>query len=249
MYFARANSAIDSLSTSIIKHRINILLQLLFGKDFIYRVTEILPSDVSAFFGSLEIIKQELKLILRKHDFGHVKTDSELSISDESRSQLVKVSKELSNSDPLLLANLSNPCQYVLNIIRDVLHNFFFNRSGLGSWEKHVRVVVVSSHSEHIFRSIYFIAEIHIIDLIHITLIHVSSHEQIHDDFRSNYAQLCQNSGELHLGHMAVFGDIKILEQRFKINPLVVDCLSVLIDDITDLGLFFFSDIQVLSSC
>lgn len=115
-----------------------------------------------------------LKFSLGQQNLSHVQTNSELRVSDVARSQLVEVSKEFANPYSLLLACLSDSCKHIFNIIWFMLNNIQLNWPRLSPGEKLVGIVVVATNSEHIFRGVNFIAEINIIDFIHITLVHIS---------------------------------------------------------------------------
>ena len=109
-----------------------------------------------------------------------------------------------------------------------MLHNVDFNLSGLCSGVVVERLVVVSADSEHILRCIDFVAEIHVVNLVDIALVHVVLQHQIQNGFRRINAQLCKHSQELHFRDMAVLGHVEILELRLQINSTITNCRSVL---------------------
>ena len=67
-------------------------------------IAELSPFNVSSFFWCLVGIAELLEFWCRNWDLSHVESNSELRGSDEARSESIKVSKELTNSDSLLLA-------------------------------------------------------------------------------------------------------------------------------------------------
>ena len=84
-------------------------------------VREFSPLNVSAFFRGVEVVAELLELLGRKYDLGHVKTNSELCLSNKSTSKLVEVSEEFSNSNSLLEASRSNSSNNIFDVLWLVL--------------------------------------------------------------------------------------------------------------------------------
>lgn len=76
---------------------------------------------MSALFRGVEVLTELLELLGGKHDLGHVKTNSELSLSDETTSELIEVSEEFSNSDSLLETSRSNSSNNIFDVLWLVL--------------------------------------------------------------------------------------------------------------------------------
>lgn len=140
--------AIDRLSSRIIKRDIYRLLQILFSEYFIDAVTELSPANVGTCLWCLESFAEKSEFSSWKHDFTHVQSNSELGFSDISTSQFIEISKELSNSNSLFFASLSQLSNDIINIIRLVLLDINSSDSWLGLWIVIERVVVASSDTE-----------------------------------------------------------------------------------------------------
>lgn len=115
-------------------------------------IGELSPFDVSSGLWGLERFAKELELSSTQHDLAHVECDSELSLSDESSSELVKISEELADSDSLLFAELSHLGDDVHNIIRLVPFDVNTSDSWSSLWVVVEGVVVSSSNREELFR-------------------------------------------------------------------------------------------------
>lgn len=204
---------------------------------------------MSTFFWSFKVLNKLIKFIWRQYNLCHIQTNSELSVCYISRSQFIEISEEFTNSDSLLLAELSYSCKNIINIFRFMLHNVNFNFSRLRSRVIIERLVIISSHPKHIFRSINLVAEIHVVDFIDVTLVHVSLQYQIQNIFRRIDAKLSQNSEELHFGDMAASSDIEILELWLQINSSVLNSCSILRNDIFKLLFLLCCTFKILSSC
>ena len=192
-------------------------------------VREFSPLHVSTFLWSVEVLAKLLEFSGGKNNFSHIKTDSELSLSDKPASELVEVSEELGNSDSLLETAGSNSSNDVLNVLWLVLQNVSFNWLWLSFWVVVVTVVEVSSHSEHLLWGVNVVAEVDIVNLVNITLVHVSLQKAVHEFVWNADSQLSQHSHELHFGNVTVSCDVEILELRLQVESLVVDCNSILV--------------------
>jgi len=126
--------SIERSSSGIAEGNVNRSLEVFLCEDFIDAVTEVFPENVRTFFWGLEMLSEYFEFVSREHDLCHVETNSELSLCDASRSELVKVSKEFADSDSLLFASLSQFGQNVLNIIWDIFLDIDTCNSWLGFW-------------------------------------------------------------------------------------------------------------------
>lgn len=129
-----------------------------------------------------------------------------------------------------------------------MLNNINFNWSWLSSWIIIERLIIISSHSKHIFRSINFIAKVDIVNFINITHIHVSFEDEIEYAFRSIDAQLSKDSQELHLSHMAVSCHIEVLKLGLQVYSSILHCRSILGHYTLELSFLFWSRFKIFSS-
>jgi hypothetical protein len=166
-------ATVESLGAHVSKDDINVFLQVLLGEDLIDGVTEVLPPHVTALFGRPKVLHQLLEFCRREHDLGHVEADAELTVCDEARAELVKVSEEFSNSSAALLAEETDASENILHIVRAELNDVSLNLAGLSAWVVVERLVVSSADPENSLMRVYLIAEVNVVDLIGITLIHV----------------------------------------------------------------------------
>jgi uncharacterized membrane protein len=96
-----------------------------------------------------------------------------LAVRDEARAELVKVSEELGNSSAALLAEETDASENILHIVRAELNDVSLNFAGLSAWVVVEGLVVSSADPENALMRVYLIAEVNVVDLIGITLIHV----------------------------------------------------------------------------
>ena len=129
-----------------------------------------------------------------------------MSFGDAATSKLIEISEELGNSNSLLFAALSKLGDNILNIIWDVLLNIDTCNSWSSFWVVVKGVVEVSANSEELLWGVNIIAEIEVVDLIDVTLIHVSFAEGVQDLLGGADTKLTESSQELMFGNMLVFG-------------------------------------------
>ena len=138
-------------------------------------IAEFSPFNVSTLFWCLVSITKLSELLLGNGDLGHIQSNSKLRGCDEARSEPIKVSEELSNSNSLLLASRPNAGQDILNVIRTVANNFSFACTSLCLWEVFETMIEVSSNSEKLLFTIHILGEVNVVNLIDIAHIHISS--------------------------------------------------------------------------
>lgn len=120
----------------VTEHDVNVLLEALLGEDAVDSVDKFAPAHVvaSLLITSGESGSEELELGVRDGQLGHGKTNSELSIGDETSAELVEITEEFANTNAVLSAHLSETGHNILNILRGVANNLGLGnaRSGLG---------------------------------------------------------------------------------------------------------------------
>lgn len=161
-----------------------------------------------------------------------------MSFGDAATSKLIEISEELGNSNSLLFAALSKLGDNILNIIWDVLLNIDTCNSWSSFWVVVEGVVEVSTDSEELLWGVNIIAEIEVVDLIDVTLIHVSFAEGVQDILGGADTKLTESSQELMFGNMLVLSNIEILEHWLQVDSLDSYSLSILFKDVVNLGGF-----------
>lgn len=161
-----------------------------------------------------------------------------MGFGDAATSKLIEISEELGNSNSLLLAALSELGDNILNIIWDVLLNIDTSNSWSSFWVVVEGVVEVSADSEELLWGVNIIAEIEVVDLIDVTLIHVSFAEGVQDLLGGADTKLTESSQELMFGNMLVLSNIEILEHWLQVDSLDSNGLSILFKDVVNLGGF-----------
>lgn len=99
-------------------------------------------------------------------------------------------------------------------------------------------MVEVSADSEELLWGVNIIAEIEVVDLIDVTLIHVSFAEGVQDLLGGADTKLTESSQELMFGNMLVLSNIEILEHWLQVDSLDSNGLSILFKDVVNLGGF-----------
>jgi hypothetical protein len=75
-------------------------------------------------------------------------------------------------------------------------------------------VIEISSNREQFVGVINILTEVIVVDLINVTLVHISLQENVEDILRGADTELLQSSQELMLGNVLVLGDVEIHEHR-----------------------------------
>ena len=110
-------------------------------------------------------------------------------------------------------------------------------------------VVEFSANTKYLLGAINLVAEIDIINLISVTLIHISFKKEVCNLIGSLYTKLAKYTHELHLCHVAISSDIKILELRLEVDSSIIDGGSVFIKNLVNNTIILTITIQVLSPC
>ena len=130
---------------------------------------------MAAFLRGAEVLNNLFKFSARQHNLGHVKTNAELCVSDESGAQLVKVAEELGNTGAVLLAEEADAGEYIIHIIGLQLNDLSLNLARLSAGVVIERLTMGATNTKDTLMSINFIAEINIIDFVSVSLVHVTS--------------------------------------------------------------------------
>ena len=105
-----------------------------------------------------------------------------------------------------------------------------------------------AADSENTLMGIYFIAEVYIVHLICVTLVHVTSEDKVEDCLWSEDTQLSKNTEELALGDVTALGNIEVLELGLQVDAAVKNGCSVVLKILLDLLFFLLGAFQVLAS-
>lgn len=101
--------------------------------------------------------------------------------------------------------------------------------------------------SEESSSTVNVVTEISVVDFINVALVHVTSEDGLGDVLRSSDLEEVKNTQELNLGNVTVFGAIKVLEDRLKMDAAHLDCSTILIKYSNQL-FFSVSTLQVLAA-
>jgi len=108
-------------------------------------------------------------------------------------------------------------------------------------------VVEALGDAEELITTIDVLAEVNIVALIDIALIHVTSEQALKNLLRGADSEKIEHTQELILGHMTVAGDVVVLEHWFQVNALVLDLSAVRVENVFDF-LGHGSTCQILSA-
>ena len=160
-----------------------------------------------------------------------------MSGSDVARSETIEVTEELSNSDALLRALGTNAGNHIIDVIGTVADDLGLADTSLCLGDVVSAVVNTLTNSEKLFSTINILAEVNVVALVNITLVHVSTEEALNNVLRSSDAKKVEHSEELVLGHMTISGDVVVLEHGLQVNALGLDCVAVLVEDLLNFSL------------
>jgi len=121
------------------------------------------------------MFSQKFEFFLTYLNFCKVKTDSELGVCDATCSKFIKVTEELTNSCASLWAKLSDTSADIFNILRGISYDLGLTNSRTSLGEVIEAVIVVLTNSKQSCCTIYFLAEINVVNLINVTFVHIPS--------------------------------------------------------------------------
>ena len=200
-----------------------------------------------SFFGSLISGFEHVKFALRNRSLCHSQSNTELSCCDVARTKSVEITEEFGDTDSLLLTKSADARDNILNIIRSVTNALSLTSSCLS-----LRVVVgavIESlvNTEELACTINVLTEVRVVDLIDITLVHVTAQEGLSDMLWSSDAKEVEHSEELSLRYMLVVSDVVVLEDGFQMNALIFNGNSVFFENVFD-SLLILLTCKVLSA-
>jgi len=144
-----------------------------------------------------------------------------LSVSDVAGAKLVEVTEELRNTGALLFAEETDTGKHIFNIIRLEFDNLSLNLARLGPGVVVEGLAMGATNSENTLMGIYFVAEVYIVNLISVTLVHVTSEDKVEDCLWGEDTQLSKDTEELTLGDMTTLGNIEVLELGLQVDATV----------------------------
>ena len=133
------------------------------------------------FLWCLEYGLKHVELALRNGALGHGESDAELGGRDVARSQTVEIAEELRDADALLLALLAHAGDDVFHVFRAVAYDLGLAHAGLGLREVVGAVVVALPDSEKLLGAVDVLAEVHVVDLVDVALVHVATQQGLQD--------------------------------------------------------------------
>ena len=86
-------------------------------------------------------------------------------------------------------------------------------------------------HTEELLSTVDVLTEVHIVALIDVTLVHVATEQLLGDVLWRTDPKQVEHAQELVLGHVAVAGDVVVLEDGLQVDALVLDSRLVLLED------------------
>lgn len=108
-------------------------------------------------------------------------------------------------------------------------------------------MVEVLADFEELEAAIDVLSEVDIVDLIDVTLVHVSLEEALEDMLWCVDAKAVKHAEELGLGHVTVLGDVEVLEDWLQVDAHGLHSLAILVKDIIDLVTGSWVGAQILS--
>ena len=215
---------------------VEVLLKVLLGENLVDSVAEFTPFYVIASLGGFVVLAKHVELSLRNRELTHVESDSELNGRDEAGSQLIEVTEELAKTNALLAGDRADACDNIMEVIRAVGNNGAADNARGGLGVVVMAVVEVTPGTVELIRAVDLFAEINIVDLVNVSLVHVSTEDKLGDLLGSLDAEVVQHTEELVLGHVTVLGDVEILEDGLQVHALGLDRFTELLEHLLDLN-------------
>ena len=167
--------SVDCLCADITDGNIEVLFEAFLGEYFVDTVGEISPLDVLALLRCLEHTLKHFKFACRDRAFGHIKSNSELLRRYKARSEPVKVTEELRDTDALLFAELADASNDIVLIIRRISYNLCLADTCLRLGEVISAVVETLVDTEELLGAIDVLTEVNIVHLVNIALVHITT--------------------------------------------------------------------------
>lgn len=99
--------------------------------------------------------------------------------------------------------------------------NLSLNLARLGPGVVVEGLAMGATNSENTLMGIYFVAEVYIVNLISVTLVHVTSEDKVEDCLWGEDTQLSKDTEELTLGDVTTLGNIEVLELGLQVDATV----------------------------
>jgi hypothetical protein len=99
--------------------------------------------------------------------------------------------------------------------------NLSLNLARLGPGVVVEGLAMGAANSENTLMGINFVAEVYIVYLISVTLVHVTSEDKVEDCLWGEDTQLSKNTEELTLGDVTTLGNIEVLELGLQVDATV----------------------------
>ena len=148
----------------------------------------------------------------------------------------------------MLLADKTNAGEHVLNIVGFQFDDLSLDLARLGARIVIEGLAMSTTNTKDALVGVNLVAEINIIDLIGVSLVHITSENKVKHVFWGEDAELVKNSQELALGDVTALSDIEVLELRLQMNAAVKNCCSIVLKIGLNLILLFLGALQVLTS-
>lgn len=146
-----------------------------------------------------------------------------------------------------MACKLSNASENILNVYGSISNNLSLAHSWASLCEVVEAVVVSLSDSEKSFGTIDLVTEIRVVNLVNVSLIHVTSEDSLSDVLGCSDFEQIENTEELNLCNVTVFSAVEILEHWLKVDAADLDGSSVLIKDSAEF-LFSVSTLEILAA-
>jgi hypothetical protein len=172
-------SAIDGGGADLANWLVDFLLETLGGEDLIDLVGEVSPAHMLAFLLRLVLLAEHLELALRDRALRHGEADAELSCRDVARAQTVEVAEELCNAYALLRALGANASDHVIAVVGGVADDLSLAGASLSLGVVVETVVEALVDTEELITAVNIFAEVDIVDLIDVTLVHIAAQEAL----------------------------------------------------------------------
>jgi hypothetical protein len=208
---------------------------VLLGEDFVDCIAEFNPLDMLTGLRSFEVTAKHKEFGVWNRQFAHVEANAELGSGDVAWSQLVEVAEELTETNTLLAGDSADTCEHVIKIVRFVVNNGVSGDAGSGLGEVVVTVVEITACTVKLVGTIDLLAEVDIVDLIDVTLVHVTAEKLLGHVLGAGEAESIEDTEELVLGNVAVPVDVKVLEDWLHVHALSLDSLTEVIEEVLDL--------------
>jgi len=110
-------------------------------------------------------------------------------------------------------------------------------------------VVVLLANTEQTGCAVHLLAEINVVNLVHVSFVHIPSKHRLQDVLGGCDLQEVQHSKELDFSDMAVPCAIEILEQWLQVNASNLNSSSVFVQYKAKFAIIGVTTLKVLAAC